>query len=59
MERSSDLLKTMQLVGGSQDLDSRGWAISHHSSSPRLEETERAQIPGHVKSARSQLLLLL
>lgn len=32
-ERSSDLLKATQLVGGSQQLDLRGWALNHHSFS--------------------------
>lgn len=32
-ERSSDLLKATQLVGGSQELDLKGWALNHHSFS--------------------------
>lgn len=32
-ERSSGLLKATQLVGGSQELDPKGWALNHHSFS--------------------------
>lgn len=55
-ERLNDLLKAAQLVGGSQDLDSRCWAPNHPSSPLRLEELERAQV---LSMCRSQLLLLL